>query len=427
MQPDPNKLEELLTEYWQVLEDTYFRTISSKDLQIFDYLEQQVLSDSGTANYLVNLFYDQESAEAVASWVSPRYESVYGSEHEALSRLNYTNMLKSFYMSIQYYLPLMNHDTQLLTPGFLRSCKKYLKGRYSLDPPTSLTPRHVEASLRQEEGYLNSALKHLHQSCFFRRDQSAGHPSTRDTPAIHVSHHNRRDLQEELFDCERQLTKVHSSNMKVLDQLRKIMFENFDNLKGDELFGTPGEEHAVVRFIPKQVELSLHLSAQRTFLRDTIYRLELRQISESIKRVGPSFEHKQASSSPSQMTDRFVETWFEDAILKEPVFLEVCYIEGLNNLRKYSLFSIHKTGNKQYKFLFSHSVGSSNPRTKVRSSSRVSQTLICERSPTPSGCGWSFPAKLYLKFFKNTQITKKSNRNPSTCVTNAASCTPTHT
>lgn len=352
-----------------MLEDTYFRPISSKDIQIFDYLENQVLSDNGMAHQLLNFFYDQESAEAVASWLGPRYEYIYGSEHEGLSRLNYTNMLKSFYLSVQYYLPLMVEHTQDMTPGFLRASRKYLKGRYSLEPPAVLTPSHLETVLSKEQEFLNTSLRHLHQSGFFRRDQSLAHLGAKDLPHLSGSQGNRRDLLDELNECERMLGKVHQTNVKALTHLKKVMFDGFDQLKGDELFGKPEQEEAVVPFTPLLVNLSLDLNAQRAFLRAQIYKLELRQIADSIKRVGPSYEHRvEGGGSSPEKAARFVETWFEDAILKEPIFLETCYIEGLNNLRKYSLFSIHKTGNKQYKFLFSHSVGSSNPRTKVSGS-----------------------------------------------------------
>lgn len=352
-----------------MLEDTYFRPISSKDLQIFDYLENQVLSDNGTAHQLLNFFYDQESAEAVASWLGPRYEYIYGSEFEGLSKLNYTNMLKSFYLSVQYYLPLMVEHTQDMTPGFLRASRKYLKGRYSLETPSVLTPTHLEVVLSKEQEFLNASLRTLHQSGFFRREQSLAHLGSKDLTHLTVSQGNRRDLLDELNECERMLSKVHQTNLKTLTQLKKVMFEGFEELKGDELFGKPGQEQAVVHFIPRLIDLSLDLNCQRAFLRAQIYKLELRQIADSIKRVGPAYEHSvEASGSPPEKAARFVETWFEDAIVKEPIFLETCYIEGLNNLRKYSLFSIHKTGNKQYKFLFSHSVGSSNPRTKVRGS-----------------------------------------------------------
>lgn len=56
------------------------------------------------------------------------------------------------------------------------------------------------------------------------------------------------------------------------------------------------------------------------------------------------------------IVEEMFEVWFEDCILKEPVLLEAEYLAGLNKLRKYSLFSIHKTGHKQRIPFYSYSV-----------------------------------------------------------------------
>lgn len=162
-------------------------------------------------------------------------------------------------------------------------------------------------------------------------------------------------LDTELKAYQSELNKLSAENKKLLNGLEKKIEEEFP----------PPSSHfskSHAKFEAKNQrkikELSSDINAERIYLRQTLYSLEQRQISESIKRIGRSIVDEKGGSQRGLTADTYFEVWFEDAIVKEPVYLEEDYTESLNNLRKYSLFCIHKTGSKKQVPFYSHNVSS---------------------------------------------------------------------
>lgn len=112
--PDHVNQEELLAEFWETVHKTYFRPLVDQDKEILTYLRTKVLAESqenGLSS--VPVFMDEDSVEAVASMISSKYEAVYGPGLESLSKQNFANMTKQYYLSLYYYLPLLLSDKEV--------------------------------------------------------------------------------------------------------------------------------------------------------------------------------------------------------------------------------------------------------------------------------------------------------------------------
>lgn len=206
----------------------------------------------------------------------------------------------------------------------------YLRKKFSVPQPTSLNQESYQEWLHHEQLFLNKQLSIVGQS-----DSSVS------------------SLDDTLKDCQAELAKLTSDNRKKFRELDKKIEENFEHLGMDWFkakcrLSEPGRK--------RLEEASEDLNFQRVFLRQMIYTLELRQIADSIKRIGRSFSDDIDGKTECLPLEVFYEVWFEDAIVKEPVFLEEEYVESLNKLRKYSLFCIHKKPSKTHSPFYSHNV-----------------------------------------------------------------------
>ena len=120
--PDPLKHEDLLIEFWETIHKTYFRPVSSQDKHILDYIKSNVLTESDKIeSSCVPVFLDTGSVEAVASLTSYKYETLFGNAFEGLSKHNFANLTKHYYLTIYYYLPMMtgNKEVILVDPSSL--------------------------------------------------------------------------------------------------------------------------------------------------------------------------------------------------------------------------------------------------------------------------------------------------------------------
>lgn len=161
-------------------------------------------------------------------------------------------------------------------------------------------------------------------------------------------------LDASLKSAQNELNKLSNENKKLLTNLEKKIDQEFLNFSGNPpARNGPKLEQKIQS---KMREMSSDINAERIYLRQTLFSLEQRQIADSIKRIGRRIADDRGGTQKYEL-DFYFEVWFEDAIVKEPVFLEEEYVESLNNLRKYSLFCIHKTGNKTRIPFYSQTVG----------------------------------------------------------------------
>jgi len=93
---------------------TYFHNIASDDLHIFKHIEDTLLDKEGNNDQPpLRIFYDKESLEAYCDLVSGKYDSTFGEEFTRLNDRNQENMLKQYYLSVHYYLPLLQADSEV--------------------------------------------------------------------------------------------------------------------------------------------------------------------------------------------------------------------------------------------------------------------------------------------------------------------------
>lgn len=206
----------------------------------------------------------------------------------------------------------------------------YLRKKFSLEQPNSLNIESYQQWLEQEQKFLNKQLSIVCQG-------ETGSSS----------------LDADLKECQAELYKLTADNRKKFKELDKKLEENYENLGMDWYLAKSRLSDAGRRRLE---EASEDLNLLRVYLRQIIYRLEQRQISDSIKRIGRSFTDDYGGKHHILRLVVFYEVWFEDAFVKEPVFLEEEYVESLNKLRKYSLFCVHKKASKSNSPYYSHNV-----------------------------------------------------------------------
>lgn len=105
--PDANKRDETLEILWKVLSELYFSRIQSKDTKVLEHILETYLSESGHFDTNVPIFRDSEALQTVVELVNKGYEQVYGSENKEFGRHNFMNLLKSYFLTLTYYLPLL--------------------------------------------------------------------------------------------------------------------------------------------------------------------------------------------------------------------------------------------------------------------------------------------------------------------------------
>lgn len=147
--PDSVNQEELLTEFWEIAHKTYFRPLGDQDKETLAFIRAQVLADNHEDGLTyVPVFMDEEAIDAIAAMISSKYESVYGPGYENLSRQNFANMTKQYYLAMHFYLPLLvgNKEVDLLHSDSISRKTKYacfLQEKVLRTPATMLEPRNL--------------------------------------------------------------------------------------------------------------------------------------------------------------------------------------------------------------------------------------------------------------------------------------------
>lgn len=109
--PDQVNQEELLEEFWETAHKTYFRPLFDQDKAALTYIRSNILTENQEIGLsLVPVFYDEASVDAIVSLLSSKYEGLYGPGLDHLSKHNFANMTKQYYLSMYYYLPLLLGD-----------------------------------------------------------------------------------------------------------------------------------------------------------------------------------------------------------------------------------------------------------------------------------------------------------------------------
>lgn len=139
----------------------------------------------------------------------------------------------------------------------------YLRKKFSLEQPNSLNQESYQEWLEQEQKFLNKQLSIVGQG---------------ETASS--------SLDADLKECQAELSKLTTDNRKKFKELDKKLEENYENLGMDWYLAKGRLSDAGRRRLE---EASEDLNLLRVYLRQMIYRLEQRQISDSIKRIGRSF------------------------------------------------------------------------------------------------------------------------------------------
>lgn len=90
------------------------------------------------------------------------------------------------------------------------------------------------------------------------------------------------------------------------------------------------------------------LSLERLYLRNIIYYLEHRQISESIRYIKDVYNFAD--------NNKYYEVLFDESVTKSTVLLEEQYIKSINRQRELNILGIHSAAHKSIKPFYSHNV-----------------------------------------------------------------------
>lgn len=102
----------MLTELWRVLSNVFLKKIEEKDFSILEKILSEFLHQ-GHHNKEILVFKDEESIETVLEVISDEYFQIFGDYHKNLSRLNLANLLKSYFLSLVFYLPILENDKKV--------------------------------------------------------------------------------------------------------------------------------------------------------------------------------------------------------------------------------------------------------------------------------------------------------------------------
>jgi len=156
----------MLADLWRTLRDVYFKPISEKDLRIFDFIFENYLSTSTELCTKYPIYASKESKMAINILLSSDYEQIFGQDFPELSKTNFTNLLKTYYLSILLYLPLLCGDSKVHTNCKLKHVqtnKECLLGYCNFIKKKKLPKNSTEAEfatfLEQEEKQLDRLIK----------------------------------------------------------------------------------------------------------------------------------------------------------------------------------------------------------------------------------------------------------------------------
>jgi hypothetical protein len=196
--------------------------------------------------------------------------------------------LKHYFISIRLYLPLLE-EPYSLDAEYLQLFQDIYKIKNSYRVPLNNTDLEMNDYLRDENYYLDKALKGLDK----------------------FSYEDSEKVNWEIDHLRGQLAAVNKLNVdQVANVLEKIV-DNSNELSTDLLMSTSQYS--------KKIRLEYHqsaerLSVERNFLRNIIYQLEHRQISDSIKYIS------EINSGSAGNGGRFYEVWFDDSVSKGSVY-----------------------------------------------------------------------------------------------------------
>jgi hypothetical protein len=138
---------------------------------------------------------------------------------------------------------------------------RYLKAKSAVEPPVSMSPSGMNDWFETENSFLEKQIRKV------------------------ASHDDRKDINfdSQIAKCNKALEAVAKQNKAGLHSLKSKILASFPDLNGEFLISHP---ETSLHHFHEQERQSLELNTQRHYLRQQIYKLELRQIADSVKRVG---------------------------------------------------------------------------------------------------------------------------------------------
>ena len=99
--------------FWQIISEIHFKRLSEADLKILGFIQKKCLEDSPEASEGVDVpvFASRSSIELSLDLISPEYEFLYGGKNLEINKKNLFNLLKSYYLSLSWYQPLLQKSS----------------------------------------------------------------------------------------------------------------------------------------------------------------------------------------------------------------------------------------------------------------------------------------------------------------------------
>ena len=112
---DEDAMEELTAKWWSAFNSCYFRPVRPEDAERVNAFVNEPADEP-------TLFYDRQSVEAAKNILAPKYREADAGRYRLL--------MKHYYLTVHYYLPLMQRDASLN----LSKTEKWLRKKYSDSP-----------------------------------------------------------------------------------------------------------------------------------------------------------------------------------------------------------------------------------------------------------------------------------------------------